>query len=104
VTARRIVRVSSSTLHRELQGEGVLLQLDTGEYFGLDPVGERIWSLIAEHGDLDTVLSHLLEEFDVDADTIRRDLDALVTELIDHRLIETDQAPPGGLKPAGYTS
>ena len=88
MSAHRFIRVSPGTLHRELQGEGVLLQLDTGEYFGLDPVGERVWSLIAEHGDLDTVLSHLLEEFDVDADTLTRDLDALVAELINHRLVE----------------
>ena len=86
--AHRFIRVSPGTLHRELQGEGVLLQLDTGEYFGLDPVGERIWSLIAEHGDLETVLAQLLDEFDVDADTLTRDVDALVAELITHKLVE----------------
>lgn len=84
----RYLRVSPGTLHRELQGEGVLLQLDTGEYFGLDPVGQRIWTLITEHGDLDAVRAHLLEEFDVDAETLTRDLNELVTELIDHRLVE----------------
>ena len=88
MSSLRFIRVSPGTLHRELQGEGVLLQLDTGEYFGLDPVGQRIWSLINEHGDLHAVLAHLLEEFDVDPDTMTRDLNTLVTELIDHRLVE----------------
>jgi hypothetical protein len=88
VSGPRFIRVSPGTLHRELHGEGVLLQLDTGEYFGLDPVGQRIWTLITECGDLEAVLARLLEEFDVDSDTMTRDLDALVTELIDHRLVE----------------
>jgi hypothetical protein len=88
VPGLRFIRVSPGTLHRELQGEGVLLQLDSGEYFGLDPVGQRIWALINEHGDLDAVLAQLLEEFDVDADTMTRDLDTLVSELIEHRLVE----------------
>jgi homoserine dehydrogenase len=38
---RRVVRANPNTLHREPQGEGVLLQLDTGEYFGLDEVHQR---------------------------------------------------------------
>lgn len=94
MSSPRIIRVSPGTLHRELQGEGVLLQLDSGEYFGLDPVGQRIWTLITELGDLEAVLARLLEEFDVDADTMTRDLDSLVTELIDHRLVEP--VPPRG--------
>ena len=36
-------------LFQELQGEAVLLNLKSGVYFGLDPVGTRIWELFAKH-------------------------------------------------------
>ena len=32
---KRMARVSPSVLAREVQGEAILLHLDTGEYFGL---------------------------------------------------------------------
>jgi hypothetical protein len=37
------VRIRDDVLSRDLQGEEVILDLNTGVYFGLDPVGTRIW-------------------------------------------------------------
>lgn len=36
------VRIRDDVLSRDLQGEAVILNLNTGLYFGLDPVGTRI--------------------------------------------------------------
>ena len=95
MTPPRVVRIHPSTLHRELQGEGVLLQLDTGEYFGLDDVAERMWTLMALHGDLAVVEARLLDEFDVDRETLSRDLRGLVDELIKRQLVQAgDDSPP----------
>jgi hypothetical protein len=94
----RVVRANPNALHRDLQGEGVLLQLETGEYFGLDEIGERFWTLIVEHGDLDAVQARLLEEFDVEPDVLARDLDDLVNELIEKQLVDVvaaAQSRPG---------
>ena len=90
--AKRIARVSSGTLYRELQGESVLLQLDSGEYFGLDEVGTRIWQLIVEKGDLAEVEAAMLEEFDVDKAALSNDLSRLVDQLVAKRLIEIEPA------------
>ena len=84
----RIVRANPNTLHRELQGEGVLLQLDTGEYCGLDEIAERMWTLVVEHGDLAVVEAMLLEEFEVEPDVLSRDLARLVDELIARQLVD----------------
>ena len=89
---KRAVRVSSSALYREVHGEAILLHLDSGEYFGLDAVGTRIWQLIVERGDLDDVRAAMLAEFDVDPVTLQNDLDRMVDELTAKRLIEIDSA------------
>jgi hypothetical protein len=91
----RRVRVSSSTLSREVQGQTVLLQLDSGEYFGLDEVGTRIWQLIAADGDLDAARRTLLDEYDVDAAILAADFTRIVDELIARRLIDVDPAASG---------
>ena len=87
---KRVLRVNPSTMHRELQGEGVLLQLDTGKYFGLDEMGQRMWELIVAHGDFDRVVQALLEEYDVEREVLAADLTRLVDELRASSLIEIE--------------
>jgi hypothetical protein len=59
----------------------VLLQLDTGVYYGLDDVGTRVWQLIVELGDLEAVLEVLLSEYDVERERLEADIERLVGEL-----------------------
>jgi hypothetical protein len=93
--SKRIARVSSGTLCREVQGEAVLLQLDSGEYFGLDPVATRIWQLIVEKGELKEVEAAMLEEFDVDETILSNDISRMIDELVAKRLIEIEPLPAG---------
>jgi hypothetical protein len=88
---RRVARVSPSTLYREVQGEAVLLQLDSGEYFGLDGVATRLWQLIVEKGALSAVEHSMLEEFDVDPQRLASDIDRMVDQLAARRLIDVDE-------------
>jgi hypothetical protein len=85
---RRVARVSPNTLHREVQGETVLLHLDGGQYFGLDETATRIWQLIVEKGDLAEVEAALLDEFNVDKAVLSSDLGRIVDELLAKGLIE----------------
>ncbi|MBL0141403.1 MAG: PqqD family protein [Betaproteobacteria bacterium] len=75
------VRVADDVLFQELQGEGVLLNLNSGMYFGLDAVGTRIWQLIAEQEQLGEVARLIEEEFDVSPEQCASDLLALVAWL-----------------------
>src|SRR5438552_7179768 len=93
---KRVVRVSTGTLYREVQGEAVLLQLDSGEYFGLDEVATRVWQLIVEKkGELAAVEAAMLEEFDVDRTVLSGDISRMIDELVAKRLVEVDQVPTG---------
>ncbi|HVC21060.1 MAG TPA: PqqD family protein [Vicinamibacterales bacterium] len=75
------VGASESTVSRELDGEMVLLNLDTGIYFGLDGTGTRIWNLLAAGRTLRGVIDTLIDDYDVDAATLERDLRQLVERL-----------------------
>ncbi|MFC1500046.1 PqqD family protein [Candidatus Zixiibacteriota bacterium] len=82
------VRVKEDVVFRDLEGEAVLLNLDSGTYFGLDPVGTRIWALLGDHEALTDVHLTLLDEFDVEPDRCERDLLDLVARLDEHGLVE----------------
>lgn len=80
--------MSDDVVFRELEGEAVLLNLASGMYFGLDAVGTRIWQLLGEHQALQPVFERMLEEFDVDEQTLRSDLLVLVDRLTEHGLLQ----------------
>jgi hypothetical protein len=83
----RHVAIAEDTVFRELDGEAVILQLDAGVYFGLDPVGTRLWQLIEAHGGLRPAFDAAILEFDVEPDVLERDLLRLVSELAEKRLV-----------------
>jgi hypothetical protein len=76
------VAASDDAVFREMDGESVLLNLETGMYFGLDEVGTRVWRLAADDGSLRAIRERLLQEYDADAATIERDLLALAEALV----------------------
>ena len=64
-------------------GDGlVLLNVDTGVYYGLNVVGASSWRLLAEGKSAEAVLASLLREYDVDEDRLRTDLDRLFADLV----------------------
>ena len=81
-TLDRTVSPSEDAVFRELEGESVLLNLETGMYFGLDPVGTRAWQLAAAEGSLRALRDRLVEEYDADPAVIERDLLALADALV----------------------
>jgi hypothetical protein len=74
---------------KDIRGEGVILNMSTGIYFGLDETSTRIWQLIAAHQSLRRVFEHMLEEFDVEPKRLEQDLLGFVGELINRGLAQT---------------
>lgn len=83
-------RVSDGILFRELDGESVILSLDSETYFGLDEVGTRTWELLRAGPTIQAAYETLCSEYDVDSEQLRRDLEELLDRLITHKLIEVD--------------
>jgi hypothetical protein len=71
----------------DLVGEAVILHLKSGVYYGLNPVGARIWELIQEPRTVSAMLDVLLEQYNVEAERCERDLFALLDDLASRDLI-----------------
>ena len=80
--------IPDHVLTRELDGELVMLNLNSESYFGLDETGTIFWRALQAHDNLDAVKAQLVGEFDIGAETIETDLTDLVTELTSHGLLE----------------
>ena len=83
------VVVPDGVIARELDGETVLLNLDTGIYFGLDTVGTGIWRAIRANGSLQDALAAVEGDYDVERDVLRADLLDLVSRMLAKGLLQT---------------
>ena len=89
-----IVTITPRQISSAMGAEQAILQLDSGKYFGLNPVGSRVWQLAAEPRQVSEILTVLLAEYEVPADLCRTDLLALFGKLRAAGLIEVRAAQP----------
>ena len=83
-----VVAISARQISSAMGAEQAILQLDSGKYFGLNPVGARVWQLAAEPRKVSEILATLLAEYEVPADRCRADLLALLQKLQAAGLVE----------------
>ena len=79
---------SDTVFAQEVDGEMVLLDMKSENYFGLDEVGTSIWQAMQEDGGLQSVLNTLLEQYDVEEEVLKNDLIIFVERLEESGLIE----------------
>ena len=80
--------VAQDVLIQELDGEAVLLNVKNGQYYGLDAVGTRMWTVLTSSDSLQDSCCALLAEYDVDENRLKSDVGRLVENLIEHGLLE----------------
>ena len=88
LTVHDSIAVADDVLFRELDGEAVLLNLQTGIYFGLNAVATRMWQLIADERSLARVLDALSDEYDAEPRVLESDLLDLGRQLCANGLCE----------------
>jgi hypothetical protein len=82
------VRVPDDVLVSQLDGESVLLNLQSESYHGLNEVGTRFWELLTASESIRSAYEALLAEYAVDPETLRGDLIELVGALQEKGLVE----------------
>lgn len=76
-----VLRSSDDVLVRALDGEAVLLDMQSGKYFGLNEVGARVWQLMETGSNVGAIRAAVVAEFEVDEAQAAEDLASLVAEL-----------------------
>ena len=77
----RAINISSEILTQEVSGETVILDLKNESYFGLDEVGTRIWKLLQQEKDIQSITETMLDEYDVEEKQLGKDIQALLSQL-----------------------
>jgi hypothetical protein len=81
------LRIPEEVLTSKVGEETILLNLQTGMYHSLDPVGTRFLELLQRNSHLDEVHHALLGEFDVPAALLESDLLKLSQDMLARGLL-----------------
>jgi hypothetical protein len=66
--------------------------MENSVYYGLDPVGTRVWTLVQEPRIVGDIRDTLLDEYAVEAQQCERDLLNLLEKMREQGLIEVREA------------
>lgn len=90
LTESSVVEAVDHQTSAEVDGENVILDLEEGVYYGLNPVGSRIWNRIQEPVRVGEIVSDITAEYDVEYERCFSDVIALLRDLDEHDLIRVD--------------
>ena len=85
-------KVSDSVRSTHGQDGAIVLDVQQGQMFNLNPVGSRILELLESGSSEEQITDAISREFDADIKTVRKDVAKFLEELKVHKLV--DAAPP----------
>ena len=83
-----VYKASSKYLYSEIDSEAVILDVDSGTYFGLNEVSNRIWQLLQTPTDSEQLIAQILEEYEVAPEEVREDVLSLLNDMSNAGLVE----------------
>jgi len=89
-------RVNTPTVtHETIDGEAVIINLDSGNYYSLVEVGSFIWDLVGAGASADEVRNLILQKYQGSATDIDRGVQELLAQLqLEHLIVPVDGAEP----------
>jgi len=73
---------NTKTISGRLHDELVMMDLEKGKYFALNPVATHIWDLLEKPLTIDDLCTFLLEEYDVSESQCREEVKEVVEEMV----------------------
>lgn len=87
LNTQSVIVKNKTILENEIDGEKIMMNIDNGEYYGLDKIASHIWELLDNEIVIDDLLRKLLEEYDTDYENCKTDVLEFVTTLINKNLV-----------------
>lgn len=73
--------IASDVLFREVDDEGILLQLDKGTYYSLNETSVPFWQALQQQRPLSEVVDSIAREYDIDKSQVINDLQKFLLDL-----------------------
>ena len=78
---------SPDVINETIEGESVIINLNSGFYYSLDHVGAEIWESLVQQLSVKTIIANLIQRYAGSADEIKRAVTELINQLKEENLI-----------------
>jgi len=75
-------------IQTSVDNELVMMDVSSGDCFGISGVGTRIWEMLDGKQSLNDVVSKVCSEYDVSEDVCRRDVEEFIARLFELKLVK----------------
>lgn len=86
--SQTIVVASKEQVYCELGDETAILGLKNSVYYGLNPVGARVWGLLQNPRSIGEIRDTIVSEYEVTAERFENDLVELLQQMLREGLVE----------------
>jgi hypothetical protein len=90
ISATATIVASKNQVSCDLAGESAILNLENSVYYGLNPVGAHVWSLVQTPVSVTALRDAIVDEYDVEPERCQRDLMDLLAQLAEAKLIKIE--------------
>ncbi len=87
IMEKRVLPIDNVLIHR-FEDEAVLLNLNNEVYYSLNLTGYMMWQVLTTADSVSDALDILGKQFEIDAETLQKDLEAFIEQLLQMELIE----------------
>ena len=89
ITLETVVARNPGQITADMEGETVMMSLDTSRYYNLGKTGSVIWGMIENSVPAGEIVSNLMKEYDVPREQCEAEVIAFLEDLLKEKLIET---------------
>lgn len=87
ITLESVVRRSGDVMASQVDNELVMMDIERGMYYALNPVGAEIWARLAEPQQVADLCAQLQQEYAVDRATCEADVLAVLNDMAENGLL-----------------
>jgi len=87
MSAIRYQRVDTNLLVSQLAGETVLMNTVTGDYFGINTVGTKIWNLLTTPVTITSLVESLVAGYDISSEQCENEVNIFLKNLESRKLV-----------------
>ena len=78
---------SPDVINETIEGESVIINLNSGFYYSLDHVGAEIWESLVQQLSVEAITANLIHRYEASADEIKKAVSELINQLSEEELI-----------------
>lgn len=96
LTLQSTISRSPDYVTNEIDGDLVMMSISEEAFFGLNAVGAAIWDFLAEPASIETIISHIVDHFEVSEQQCQADVLRFVDEMVNKKTLRiNEQSTPG---------